>query len=83
MEFVIGFDVDEVIIDIGQALFNFFNGKFNTNFSKQDFIEFDFHSTYAITKEQTLEYLLEFYQTEEFKDIHNFIFVKHFPSLFS
>lgn len=69
MEFVIAFDVDEVIIDIGQELFNFFNKKFNSNFSKEDFIEFDFHSTYAITKEQTIEYLLEFYQTDKFQNI--------------
>ncbi len=69
MEFVIGFDVDEVIIDVGQALFDFFNTKFNSNFSKEDFIEFDFHSAYGITKEQTIEYLLEFYQTEEFQGI--------------
>ena len=69
MEFVIGLDVDEVVIDVGQSLFNFFNKKFNSNFMKEDFIEFDFHSTYSITKEQTIEYLLEFYQTPEFQSL--------------
>ena len=62
---IIGFDLDDVILDFHGALHPYYNRRFDTNFIKEHFTNWHVHEVWGCTKEEAERRILDFYQSPE------------------
>jgi uncharacterized HAD superfamily protein len=65
----IAVDVDEVLLDFIPALDSFYNRKFGTNLSREDYIYYDLEKVWGIKRQEAVEIINNFYRSQEFKQI--------------
>jgi uncharacterized HAD superfamily protein len=64
----IGVDMDEVLVDINQAMIDGYNEKHGTNFQKKDVKSFFLEELFGCTKEEMFEFMEEFFFSEHHKE---------------
>jgi uncharacterized protein len=62
---IIGFDLDDVLLDFNGNIHNWHNIQHGTKLSRDDMAVFDLHVTWRITKEEARDRIFDFYETKE------------------
>ena len=62
---IIGFDLDDVILDFHGVLHPYHNQRFGTNFQKEHFTSWHVHEVWGCSKEDAADRILEFYESPE------------------
>jgi uncharacterized HAD superfamily protein len=65
----IGIDLDEVLAKMVVELNNFYNRRYGTNFSFDDYAEYDLEVTWGGSRDRAVRIVREFYSSSFFKDI--------------
>ncbi|MEX2016903.1 MAG: hypothetical protein WD876_00315 [Candidatus Pacearchaeota archaeon] len=62
-------DIDEVLIDFGTPIREYYNKRFGTNLTHGDYRYYDLDRVWGTTKQRATEIVLDFYKTEEFTNM--------------
>lgn len=65
----IGIDLDEVLAEFVLQITQYYNNKYNTNFKKEDYKNYDLWNTWGNTKEEAVNEIALFYQTSLFDNM--------------
>ncbi len=65
----IAVDADEVLLDFEPALRDYYNHRFGTSLSPNDYVHYDLEKVWGGTKKRAVEIVSDFYGSEEFKKI--------------
>ncbi|MEK6829943.1 MAG: hypothetical protein AABY15_07525 [Nanoarchaeota archaeon] len=62
-------DVDEVLLDFFPIMNDFYNKRFGTNLSIEDYVYYDLEKVWGCTRQKAVEIVFDFYRSQEFKQI--------------
>lgn len=65
----IGIDIDSVLADIMRPLINYHNNKYKTNTKYHQLLEYGLSSYWKCSEKETINRVLEFYQTQHFDNL--------------